>query len=589
MESSSKVIRKIKTADDSPLEFDELVDAWNALSEQAWTEKSDDFQFADIENAAIAALTNDSDQSHTGQVGNDISRMLSSFDYPTYLVTVDGRVAAANTAASMEFDLNIGESIDQLPYSLDGAQPISELIRDNMDEEQEVDSDAILRRAYSADDEKIASIAMTPSFGRVPMALVFVVTTQWKPKSSELLKRQFGLTETESEVLISFVDGYSSQDIAKQRGRSHATIRTQFQSLMNKTGTRNQTELLRTVLSVSDFSKSIGEIVDAVKHPHRRRAEVLRERGRIVEVTLMGDTKGKPILTIANAANYTFNATVEQALYDAGLYIISLCTPDCGRTDPVPDGVNRNTCIAMDSMAVLDQLGISRCTMMAYNVNAPVCYIIASEMQDRFNHFIQIASCAPNRFVQSSNMTQSNWVNGILKAGISHPSMKKMLFKSAMKAMTTIGAKQFMRLQMSSNPIDSKCVLSAENISEYEHALKTATRSGVSAAAEDLALAFEDWSPEVEALDTDITVVHGVEDKLVTIDIVRRFAEAFPEKIKMIEIEAAGMPLLQSHTEQIVELLKSAVEIQKPEMSRNTIDNLIATQVPAFKGSQTQH
>ena len=588
METSS-VIKKIKAADHSPLEFDELVEAWNSLCEQAWTEKSDDFQFADIENAAIAALSADSDQSRSGQVGNDISRMLSSFDYPTYLVTVDGRVAAANTAASMEFDLDISKPIDQLPYVLDGAQPISALIRDNMDEEKDIDADATLKRAYAADDEKIATISLTPSFGRVPMALVFVVTTKWKPKSAGLLKQQFGLTDTESDILISFVDGYSSQDIAKQRNRSHATIRTQFQSILNKTGTRNQTELLRTVLSISDFSKSIGEIVDAVNHPHRRRAEVLREGGRIVEVTLMGDTKGKPILTIANAANYTFNATIEQALHDAGLYIVSLCAPGCGRTDAAPEGMSRMDCLSMDSAAVLDQLNVQRCTMMAYNANAPVCYIVASRNKDRFNHFIQIAACSPFRYVHSSDTTQSSWVTGILRAGTDHPAVKAMLFRGTMKAWATIGAKQFMRLQMSSNPVDSKHVLSAENLSEYDHAVKTAIRGGVSAAAEDLAFTFEDWTSEVESIDTNITVVHGVQDKLVTVDTVRRFVEAFPEKIKMIEIEDAGMPLFQSHTHEVIKLLKAAVDIQKPKMSTNTIDNLTTTQIPAFKGSETQH
>jgi len=587
---NSNVIKKIKSADDSPLEFDELVEAWNKLCEQAWAENPDDVQFADIENAAIAALSEQSGQSTSGQLGNEISGMLSSFDYPTYLVSVDGRVASANTAASIEFDLDIGNRIDHLPYALDGAQPISAVIRESMDEEKENVTDAILKRAHAAENERDATIAITPSFGRVPMALVFVITTQWKPKSTELLKRHFGLTNTESEVLISFVDGYSSQDIAQQRNRSHTTIRTQFQSIMNKTGTRNQTELLRTVLSISDFTKGIGEIVDAVNHPHRRRAEVLREGGRMIEVTLMGDTKGKPMLTIANAANYTFNAIVEQALYDAGLYIISICAPGCGRTDPVPEGMNRIECVSEDSLAVLDQLRINSCTMLAYNANPPICFLLASRNGHRFNHLIQIAGCAPYRFVHATNTTQSSWVTGILKAGVSHPGMKSMLFRGTMKAWATIGAKQFMRLQMSSNPIDSKHVLSVENLREYEHALKTATRGGVSAAADDLALTFEDWAAEVEAIDSAITVVHGVEDKLVTVDIVRRFAEAFPEKIELIEIEDAGMPLLQSHTSEIVRLLKSAVEVDKPNFSTSEIDNLVSAQIPAFKRSETpQH
>jgi len=587
---TSNVIKKIKSADDSPLDFDELVEAWNTLCVQACTENSDDFQFADIENAAIAALSEESGQSTSGQLGNEISSLLSSFDYPTYLVTVDGRVASANTAASIEFDLDIGNPINQLPFALDGAQPISAVIRDAMDEEKVNVTDAILKRAHAAENERDATIALTPSFGRVPMALVFVITTQWKPKSTQLLKRQFGLTNTESDVLISFVDGYSSQDIAQQRNRSHTTIRTQFQSILNKTGTRNQTELLRTVLSISDFTKGIGEIVDAVNHPHRRRAEVLREGGRIIEVTLMGDTNGKPILTIANAVNYTFSEKIEQALYDAGLYIISLCAPGFGRTDPVPDGINRMDCLSLDSLAVLDQLRINSCTMLAYNANSPVCYLLAGKIGHRFNHLIQIAGVPPYRFVHTSDISQSSWATGILKAGVSHPGLKTMMCRCAMKAWATIGAKQFMRLQLSSNPVDSKHVLSAVNLREYDHALKTATRGGVSAAAVDLALQFDDWTAAVESLDTSITLVHGADDTIVPVDMVRRFAEAFPVKIELIELEDAGMPLLQSHTIEIIKLLKSAVEIDKPNLLSNDIDDLISTQIPAFRRSETpQH
>ncbi len=582
METNS-VIGKIQTANDSPLEFDQLINAWNSLCERAWIENSNDFQFADIENAALAALAGYSDQTPPGPVGNEISRMLSSFDYPTYLVTDDGHIAASNTSASIEFDLNNGDSIDSLPFTIDGSQVISDLIIEKMSEEKEFQSDATLKRAISSAEEKDATIAITASFGRVPMTLVFVVTTKWKPKSTVLLRQQFGLTEAESEILVSFVDGYSAHGIARQRNRSYATIRTQFQSILNKTGTRNQTELLRTVLSISDFSRSIGEIIDTANHPYRRCAEILQEGGRIVEVTLMGDTTGKPVLTIANAANYTFNATIEQALHDAGLFIISLCAPGCGRTDSVPESTNRMDCIAKDAAAVLDQLNIDRCTMLAYNANSPVCYELASRIEDRFNHFIQIAAVPPNRFVHSSATTQSSWVNGILKARMAHPGMKNMLFKGAMKAWTAIGAKQFMRLQMSSNPVDCKTVLATENIVEYEHALKTATRGGVSAAAEDLALTFEDWTTKVKSLNTNITVVHGTRDKLVTIDMVRRFADAFPDKIRMIEIPNAGMPLLQSHTDEVVKLLKSAAETRGPGATLHPIKNPVFTQPPFLK------
>lgn len=557
MEPSS-VINKIRTADDSPLEFDELVEAWNSLCEKASSEKPAEFQFADIESAAIAALSEDSEKSPSGKVGTDISRMLNSFDYPTYLVTVDGRVAAANNAAAIEFDLDIGNPIDHLPYTFDEAVPLSALIRDNMNVENDVEADAILKRAYAADNEKNATIALTSSFGRVPMALVFVVTTKWKPKSSELLQRQFGLTDAESEVLISFINGYSSQDIAKQRDRSHATIRTQFQSIMIKTGTHNQTELLRTVLSISDFSKSINKIVDAANHPHRRVAYVVREKGRRIELTLMGNLEGTPILTIAGPSVYTCNADIEQALYDKGLYVISVCTPGCGKTDPVAAGNDRMKTIEDDVSSILDQLKIDSCVILALTNNTPICQALSVRLPDRFTHVVQMSACVPIKYSRAIS-SQSQWLTGILRASEEFPAMKNVLLKGAIKAWATVGARQFIRFQLASNPIDSAHAFLHKNIVENEHALKTATANGISAVVEDIALSFEDWTDDVNASSIGTTIIHGEQDQLFPIGSVRSFASDFPHKVELIEIPESGFTFIQQDPGQAIGILKEIV------------------------------
>ena len=232
--------------------------------------------------------------------------MLSGFDYPTYLVTADGRIAALNTSALLGFSrIGIGDTVDLLPFTLDKAQEISTLVSSTLHDENKNTSDAVLRRAYGEGAERDVTIAVTAAGGDVPTALVFVITPRWKPKSVELLKRQFGLTNAESQVLVNFIDGYTSENIATLRNRSHTTIKTQLQSILNKTGARSKTELLRIVLSLSDFTKEISPITDALTHPYRRRAVILREGGRRIEFTLMGDFNGKPVVTVATASFYT--------------------------------------------------------------------------------------------------------------------------------------------------------------------------------------------------------------------------------------------------------------------------------------------
>jgi len=120
---------------------------------------------------------------------------------------------------------------------------------------------------------------------------------------------------------------------------------------------------------VSDFVDSLQDINKAIEHPHRRVATVLQPGGRFVEVTVMGHPQGDVIVTVANPSNYTFNATIEQRLYDNELQIVSICPPGCGDTSLPLATRTRLDQLADDVCAVLAQMGIKQCLMMAYNAN----------------------------------------------------------------------------------------------------------------------------------------------------------------------------------------------------------------------------
>ena len=560
--NTSPVIEKMATMDDNPLEFDDLVQAWNQLCEQ--TRGEIDFQFADIENAAISVLADQSNDSRAGQIGNEISRMLSGFDYPTYLVTADGRIAALNTSALLGFSrIGIGDTVDLLPFTLDKAQEISTLVSSTLHDENKNTSDAVLRRAYGEGAERDVTIAVTAAGGDVPTALVFVITPRWKPKSVELLKRQFGLTNAESQVLVNFIDGYTSENIATLRNRSHTTIKTQLQSILNKTGARSKTELLRIVLSLSDFTKEISPITDALTHPYRRRAVILREGGRRIEFTLMGDFNGKPVVTVATASFYTLTAEIEKVLHDEGLCIISVCTPGCGQTDPALDNTHRLQTFCSDIAAVMDLQKIDKCPLLAITHSSPICYYLARHLPDRFSHLVQLNAAVPLKFAVASK-TQSPWVNGIIRACESHPTLGNLLLKGGCKAWATIGASNIMRFQLSSNPVDAEFALRTENLAESEHALKTATANGITSAVDDISLSFGDWTENVKESPIRVTVLHGEQDRLFHYAAIQEFVAHFSDKVALLSYSDAGFSLVYKYPVQSIRTLKSVVDRYHP-------------------------
>lgn len=486
--------------------------------------------------------------------------MLSGFEYPTFLVTLDGRLAALNSAATLEYcDLDVGDKIDKLPFLFDQSKNISTVISESLRSEDTGSSEVILKRAYGVDSERDATIAVTPSMGAVPTALVFVITTRWKLRSVQLLRLQFGLTGAETDVLSSFIDGHSSKDIARMRSRSHTTIKTQLQSILHKTGAHTKTELLRITLSLSDFVKDIGEITDAVTHPYRRQAEVLREGGRRIELTLMGAFDGSPILSVATAGFYTVNAHLEKAMFEEGMCLISVCPPGCGKTDVVPDGSSRLDTLAQDVKAVLDQLNIKRCTILATANNTPLCYSLVRSLPHRFAHAVQMSACVPLRYA-SSNPTQSQWVNGIQRACVKYPAMGAILLKGAGKAWATMGAKQFFRLQLSSNPVDAEIALKPENLAEYQHAIKTATTRGISDGVKDMTLSFGDWTDDIEATKIKITIFHGEQDKLFPIDGIRSFVNDHSDRVRLHTFPDAGFTFMYRYPIESTKLLKTVVE-----------------------------
>ncbi len=65
-----------------------------------------------------------------------------------------------------------------------------------------------------------------------------------------VLKGLYGLTPAEAEVANAYLTGYTSDEIALLRGVSLSTVRSQLNVLLQKTGTRRQSDLMRLLLTL---------------------------------------------------------------------------------------------------------------------------------------------------------------------------------------------------------------------------------------------------------------------------------------------------------------------------------------------------
>ncbi|MEI2707307.1 MAG: helix-turn-helix transcriptional regulator [Ilumatobacteraceae bacterium] len=90
--------------------------------------------------------------------------------------------------------------------------------------------------------------------GKPSLALVLSTELVWPEGFETTVQEAFGLTPAEVEIVRGITLGLPVRDIAEARGRSAETVRTQLRSILQKTETHSQSELVRVVIGLMDVA-----------------------------------------------------------------------------------------------------------------------------------------------------------------------------------------------------------------------------------------------------------------------------------------------------------------------------------------------
>ena len=383
--------------------------------------------------------------------------------------------------------------------------------------------------------------------------MVFVIDARWKTNAAELIKREFELTTAEKDLLVGFLDGQTTQDMATARQRSHSTVRTQFHSLMGKMGAQSQTEMLRNALSVSQFVEQVGEIAEVVRHPHRKRVDIVRPGGRSVEITMAGDLTGAPIIFLQDPLIYTFSGTVEQAFYDSGHCVLSICRPGYGDTDPPLEGEDYLDTFASDLDALLDQLGHDSCMLLSSGTSSTFMFSASPYYSKRITGLIQMDAAVPRPYFNDLR-TSSPWAQGALNAAEKHRVLQEFMIKSGIRTWKAIGQERFLRAQFGNATAgELALVTEPETLKEAQKGMDTAMKQGLDYLVNDTFRAFSDYKAEVAATDLPILVIHSENNSLFPITAIRNFAGEFSARTTLVELSEGGFLSINKHAEAIMQ------------------------------------
>ena len=155
----------------------------------------------------------------------------------------------------------------------------------------------------------------------------------WKPQLEELLVSVYDLTRSEIEIIKSIFEVADLNLVAKRRGRSIRTVRTQLASIYNKMNVSGQTQLVILIASLLQFTGLDETHLDlSLDQDRTLPMRTANLRSGPISYTEYGDISGQPVLLISTSMPPEMNARFRDACSRAGLHIIAPYKPGSADT-----------------------------------------------------------------------------------------------------------------------------------------------------------------------------------------------------------------------------------------------------------------
>jgi len=444
-------------------------------------------------------------------------------------------IAAFNRPASIAFGLREGAQLADLPFD---AQDIS-LLRGVIYKVASGHAERVVTlriRSSTTGSPVIVRIGPIASDNAKPLALVMSTELVW-PEGFELtVQEAFGLTVAEVEIVQGMTLGQPIKDIAEARGRSAETVRTQVRSILAKTETHSQAELIRVVLGLMDVAFMPSESAGPVPN----RAGTLEQLsfqstttadGRRLEWIEFGSPNGAPCLFMhLDLGLIRWPATAERAARARGIRVIVPVRAGYGRSDLHPRGADHLQGVTADYITVLDRLGVTRVAVIAMGADLRFALNLSLLRPGLVTGILGCAAQLPLRTAAQYDR-MDKWQRFILANARYAPKVLPFLVQAGFSLARRLGKEKFFA-QVNGG---SKADMAAFAIPEVREAVLAG--SEVTLGAKILAHeAFtrecigseQDWSALVRAVTVPVHLLQGDEDPQTPVQTINELCLEYP-------------------------------------------------------------
>lgn len=472
---------------------------------------------------------------------DDLHSILAPFDKVAAFVLDSGVIVrAANDTANTRLGLKRGDSLQALPVVPEDIEAVRRTVYSLLSDAAE--DTALLRvRSREKGNFIVLRLQRCETADRAPMVLAASNEVGWPAKFPDLLRSAFGLTGAETDVVHGLVDCASVTEIAEKRGRSIDTIRVQIKSILAKTETHSQVELVRLALSLMDMANLT---IESAAGPRvvSRGYETLEERsyhslvtddGRRLDYLVLGHPSGKPLLFLPlDYGLVRWPSSAEAEATRRGMKIIVPVRAGYGLSDPLPKPAEYDAAMIADTLQVLDAENVQSCPILSMGSDSFYAFRLTLSQPHRFTAIVACAGVLPmTRREQFERMDK--WHRFILAGAKYTPHLLPFMVKAGFLLARKIGKRGFVHAVYGDCPAD---------VSTFEHpevfeAMVTGSETALSeshSAHEAFSRMLlggqrDDWSDDVTALRGTLPVVfvNGADDPQVPLDTLREFQADF--------------------------------------------------------------
>ena len=458
---------------------------------------------------------------------------VETFRNAALVVNRKGKIVACNRAATLAFAVDRAASITCFELVAEDETELSTRLADIRPR-----TDTNVLRLRRREHLRPVLMRMVADIGNDP-ELVGIATTivAWPAITNSVLRQSFAVTEAEAAVLRSLVMGATVKEISTGTNRTELTVRSHVRALLEKTGTRNQIELVRLTLGLLDsLDQSAGE--SALADPtyvspagNIYRTLVLSD-GRKLDYLLHGDAHHMPFVFMPNEIGLTrLHPLGERAMADQNLRMIVPVRAGYGRSSPLPRNRHVHEVATADLLALLDHLGIAQCPVVAQGDVFQMAVRAAHAAPKRFTHVFGCGATLPA--VSARHYTRMSKWSRFVSANARYAPRAFPYVSAAFFALAKrLGKKRFLQTVMSSSPADLKVLedpeIMASMIQGSEIVLSETSTAHQAWAIEGAANLSTAWSELLRTCPVPLTLFAGQQDPFSPYITVKEYAAALP-------------------------------------------------------------